>query len=229
MHSLAMDRNTSHRMVGGPGERVPSTGHPGGWSASNGARRPNGARRRNDARRPNDARRRRAAVVLEVVLTLPLLIIVLMAVVEFGLMFSNEQIVEMASRAGAQVASRLVTISESDGDPAPTEVVDAVNEELGKINVTARQVILEHNVYFDGSPTGVLSPAVTLKSPAGNLCPPSNEPTPPGPTPNHIQPRYVRVTVCVNTTDIAPNLLATFGLDFSNRASQQTTTRRYAR
>ena len=175
--------------------------------------------------------RARGAAVLELVLVLPLLVIALMAVVEFGLLYSNEQNVEMASRAGVQVASRLMTISATNGDPVPAEVVSAVAAELDKIGISDYRIRLEHNIDFDTNPLPTLATPVVLATSSTNG--PTSCPDPPAITlsPNR---RYVRVTVCVyssaptpTTTGLTPNLLETFGIDMSIRVSQQTTTRRY--
>ncbi len=163
---------------------------------------------------------RRAVVVLEMILALPLLVIVVMAIVEFGLLFSNEQIVEMASRAGTQVASKLATIPSSGA--VPIEVETAVARELARIGVTRYRIRLEHNVNF-AVPSGTMTPVVLTTTSAGG---PTSGPTP-SPitlTPNR---RYVRVTVYVWTTDLTPNLLGTFCVDLSNRVSSQTTLRRH--
>lgn len=179
------------------------------------------------ARRQPPAVWRSGAATLELILGVPFLVIAVMALVEFGLLYSNTQLVEMASRSGAQVASRLASLSDADGGPAPVAVVEAVNAELAKLGITARQVTLEHNVdpaVLSNTPGDV----VTLRSPGGMLCPDPLEPAPPGPTANGPARPYVRVTVCVATTDVTPNLLSVFCVDLSNRVTQQTTTRRYA-
>ena len=60
---------------------------------------------------------RRGITTIEIILTLPIFIIAVMAIVELGLLVSNEQIVEMSSRAGTQVASELATIPSSGSVP----------------------------------------------------------------------------------------------------------------
>lgn len=178
------------------------------------------------------ASRVRGAAVLELILVLPLMLIALMAIVEFGLLYSNEQNVEMSSRAGVQVASRLTTISSTNGDPVPTDVVTAVAAELAKIGVIDYRIRLEHNIDFETDPLPTLATPVVLTTTSTDG--PTSCPDPPAITlsPNR---RYVRVTVCVyssaptaTTTGLTPNLLETFGIDMSIRVSQQTTTRRYA-
>jgi Flp pilus assembly protein TadG len=168
---------------------------------------------------------RGGAAVLELLLVMPILIIAIMAIVEFGLLYSNQQNVEMASRAGVQIASRLTTLSIVNNDPVPASVVTAVADELEKIGVTDYRIILEHNIDFTTNPSGTITPVELVSATAGapaNCLPTSTIAM----SPNR---RYVRVTVCINTTDLTPNLLQTFGFDLDERISQQSTTRRYAR
>jgi hypothetical protein len=173
---------------------------------------------------PAKLRRRRAVVTLEVLLVLPVFLIALMAISEFGLLLSNEEYVEYASRAGAQVASELNTISQINNGPVPAAVLTAVARELEKINITNYSVRLEHNINFAGM-TPVIGPLVELNSAVGTG--PTNCPDPPAVALIPNRP-YVRVTVCVHTDELTPNLLVTYGFDVSNRVSDETTLRRYA-
>lgn len=173
---------------------------------------------------PRKSQRRLAVVTLEVILVLPVFLIALMAVVEFGLLMSNEQYVDEASRAGAQVASQLNTISQINNGPVPADVLTAVARELDKIGVANYSVRLEHNINFAGI-TPVVGPVVELNSAVGTG--PTNCPDPPAVALVPNRP-YVRVTVCVRTTELTPNLLVTYGFDVSARVSDETTLRRYA-
>lgn len=162
----------------------------------------------------NRRSRRNAAATLEVILTLPLLMIVMLAIVEFGLLLANLQYVEMASRSGALVASRLPAAT-LNGGAFPTDITTAVNEELAKLGsgIQARQVYLQHNV--GGSPVspragGQSTSPIPYKTITDPPVPPSGS--------------YVRVTVFVDFRSVAPNLLATFGLNYQNATVQQTTT-----
>ena len=154
---------------------------------------------------------RAGAVTLELILVFPFLVIALMAVVQFGLLFSNQQRLEMASRAGAKVASEM-TLPEIDMDPVPAAIQNAINRELSNSGIVADRIIVQHNV---GS-----NPPYTLISGALNCPAPTTPPLP-------ASRQYVRVTVCAGTTKLAPNLLKTYGFDLSGRISQQTTTLRY--
>ncbi len=68
-----------------------------------------------------------------------------------------------------------------------------------------------------------MAPVVLTTVTAGG---PPNCPPPPAValSPNR---RYVRVTVCVYSTELTPNLLRNFGVDLSTRVSDQTTLRRF--
>ena len=165
---------------------------------------------------------RRAITTIEIILALPIFVLAVLAIVEFGLLFSHEQIVEMASRAGAQVASQLSSIPVA-GD-VPVEVEDAVARELEQIGVSDYAIRLEHNINFSGGSGATMAPVVLTTSANSG---PADCPDPPALTlsPNR---RYVRVTVCVYSTSLSPNLLSSYGLDMSQRVSDQTTARRWA-
>jgi Flp pilus assembly protein TadG len=167
--------------------------------------------------------RRRAVVTLELILVLPLFLIALMAIAQFGLLLSNEQYLSEASRAGAQVASDITGISEVDGASVPSTVLDAVSVPLSRIGIANYSVRLEHNI---DTSIPITNPTVVLKSSVGTG--PTNSPAPAAValSPNRT---YVRVTVCVRTTELTPNLLNTFGVNFSTRVSDETTLRRYTR
>lgn len=179
------------------------------------------SRRTRTGRRPGSFSvrrpRRSAAVVLETILALPIFVVMLMGLVEFGVLVENLQYVQAASRAGAMVASRTAAAT-LNGVALPADVLVAVNDELGRMQtgVVARQVRLETNVDNAGAVGATISrtdgvsatpnPYVAITAPAA----------PAG--------AYVRVTVFVDVPDVTPNVLAAFGLDFQNEVVQQTTT-----
>lgn len=175
-------------------------------------------RRYNPARRaPRGLGRtvRNGVTVLEVILVMPILVILLMAVVEFGLILANLKQVAVASRVGGEVASQTPNLDTAAVIPA--DIVTAVERQLASSNVrsiTPCRVTLVHNV---GGTT------VTLKSddPSGT-CPCDSPATPPLPSGT-----FVRVTVCLPVTELAPNLLGTLGFDTSTKMAQHTTTFQY--
>lgn len=164
------------------------------------------------ARRDPAGHRRGGAVTLELILTMPIWIIVLLAIIEFGQILSNQQQLSLASRVGAEEASQTLGL-ESAAD-VPANVLIAINQQLASSGISECKVILEHNVVPPLTPTPVV-----LTSGECDCGPPST-PLPP-------RRQYVRVTVCAELTELAPNLLGTFGFDISDCIVQQTTTFRY--
>ncbi len=166
---------------------------------------------------------RRAAVTLELILVLPIFLLALMPVVQFGVLLSNEELVEMAARSGVQVASQAGPFSEINNAPVPAVVLNAVAVEMAKIGVTDYTVRMEHNIHFSPAPS--IGPVVVLKSVVGSG--PTTIPTLSTVTlsPNRT---YVRVTVFVTTSKLTPNLLNSYGFDLSTRVSSETALRRYA-
>lgn len=172
---------------------------------------------RTPSRRGALRRRRSAAVVLETILALPIFVIMLMGLVEFGVLVENLQHVEAASRAAVLVASR--TDAATLNLPAlPADVLVAVNDELGRMQtgVLARQVCLQSNVTAGGG-VGAAFTRTDGKSATPNPYIAVTAPAAPATA-------YVRVTVFVDVPDVTPNVLAAFGLDFSSEVVQQTTT-----
>ncbi len=154
---------------------------------------------------------RQGAVVLELILTLPIWLIALLAIIQFGEVYANRQQVALASRVGAEEASETATLSTTNtGDPVPMGVLDAINDQLASSDISFCKVVLEHNV-------GLLS--TTLQSGSCN-CPVPGAPFP-------TDGRYVRVTVFTEMTQVTPNLLRTFGFDVSDRVLHHTTTFRH--
>lgn len=155
---------------------------------------------------------RRGAVTLEFIVALPVLVIVLLAVIEFGMLIAHTQQLTLASRAGAEVASQTDLSAVTAIPPA---VLQAINSQLSSSGVTPCRIILEHNVPGT-SPT-------TLSDPVAPSCP-CVPPTAPLPV---IAARSVRVTVCAPMSELAPNCLALFGFNLTGHHTQSSTTFRY--
>jgi Flp pilus assembly protein TadG len=155
--------------------------------------------------------------VLETILALPIFVIMLMGLVEFGVLVENLQHVEAASRAGVVVASRTADATLNLA-ALPADVLAAVNNELDQMHsgAVARQVRLETNV------TAVGGVGATFSRTGGK----DNAPDPyiAVTAPAAPATAYVRVTVFVDVPDVTPNVLAAFGIDFSSEVVQQTTT-----
>lgn len=165
------------------------------------------------------SRRARGAVTLELILTLPIWLILLLGLVEFGLILTNQQQVALAARVGAEEASQTTLLSTIDGDPVPPNVLGAVAQQLAGSRMSPCKVILEHNVVPDSPP--IISLPVTLSSSTGACdCDAPAIPLPP-------RRRYTRVTVFVPLTEVTPNLLRLFGFDISEELLHHTATFRY--
>ena len=171
------------------------------------------------------SRQRRGGVVLELILGLPLLVIPLLAVVEYAVLMSNQQQVEMAARAGALTGAQLVLPSSGS---VPAEVLDAIAAELTHVGIdlNARitdgtiRVELEHNYLSSGADPD-LDPSATLAS--GILtCPSSAAPPAPDPDLSSFGRSYVRLRLCVRSDLLTPNLLSAYCIDMSERVTSQT-------
>jgi hypothetical protein len=156
---------------------------------------------------------RRGSVTLEFILALPILLIVLLAAVEFGMFFSNMQQVDLACRVGAEAASQFAPFPHGP-TTVPLNVADPINHQLASSDISPCKIILEHNVL----PT---AQTLTTTYGAGCACDPPAALLPAGTA------RSVRVTVCVPLIELAPNCLALFGFDLTGRFAQCSTTFRY--
>lgn len=160
---------------------------------------------------------RGGAVTLEFIIALPVLLIMLLAVVQFGMFFSGLQQVSLASRVGAEAAAETNLTGLTSADSIPGPILTAINAQLGSSASSACKVYLEHNV--DGSEE-------ELQEPSGSGC----ACTPPvtGLPLDAANGVYsVRVTVCVPMTELTPNCLELLGFDISARWTQCSTTFRY--
>jgi hypothetical protein len=148
-------------------------------------------------------------VTLELILTVPIWLIFLWAVVEFGQILSNQQQVALAARVGTEEASQTPGLDLAAA--VPPNVLTAIDQQLASSNISRCKVILEHNV--GGSPATLTDGACAPCDPPATALPPNRE--------------YVRVTVCVPLTELACNLLGGFGFDISGCIVQHSTTFRY--
>lgn len=162
------------------------------------------------ADRPN----RDGVSLLEIILGLPILLILLLAVVQFGLLQSNQQALHLASRQAGLVAAELALPS---GGSVPNEVVEVVNVVLREHGVLSPTedvrafggVRIDHSVDAtdDDSIPFVLKSGEHAASPPPTIYPP---------TP------YVQVTVSLEATRLTPNTLTFFGINFAGRYASQT-------
>lgn len=154
--------------------------------------------------------RRNGSSLLEIILGLPILLILLLAVVQFGLLQSNQQALHLASRQAALVAAELPL---PQSGPVPTEVVDAVNVVLREHGVLGSNetILTLGGVRIDHS----------ADAPVGSWLESGVNPVDPPPT-TYPPREFVQVTVSVEATRLAPNTLAFFGIDYSGRYASQT-------
>ena len=150
--------------------------------------------------------KRHAAVVLEAIIALPIAIIALFAIVQFGLLSSNQSLVHSASRSGADIGSSLDLPTSGD---VPTEIINAVSKTLAARGMTYSCIRVEHS--NGPAPPYVLETGIGGEAPAA--APPTED--------------YICVSVCVENTELAPNLLEAFCLDLEGTFSQQTVCRCY--
>ncbi len=164
-------------------------------------------------------------MILEVIVLFPVIVILLAAVIEFGLLLSGIKHVQASSRAGAKIASELAT---ADLTAVPTtNNVDAVqatvDQVLSSAGFNSCQVILEYLVPTTMC-TGVASGSGTQTAGSCTGC---NAPSVSLPTLANVPGGSVRVTVCVDADQLTPDLLSTFGFDISSKVISTSTTLPY--
>jgi Flp pilus assembly protein TadG len=162
---------------------------------------------------------RAGSVMVEFLLVMPILLIVLLTVIQFGMLLANMQQLALACRVGAEAASKTGNLPNTG--TVPPSITDAINQQLSSSGILYGAVILQHNV--NGSTHTLATP-----DPLPASCSPPQTALPPTPPPatNYGRPS-VRVTVCVPMTELAPNCLAIFGFDLSGRYAKCSTTFRY--
>lgn len=185
---------------------------------------------------------RRGAATFELILVLPVLLLVTIGLIEFGVMFGNLQQVALASRVGAERASELASLpAAEDGDSVPEEVLEAVRQQLDSACINYCQIRLEHNaggeqvaLLSEGpeqllalAPRPVSGLALLAVSVASCGCEEIDF------LPEHEIPsgRYVRLTVTVPLSEVLPSGVTLFGCNLASpeHAFHSTTILRYER
>ena len=155
---------------------------------------------------------RRGLGALELLVGLPILLILLLAIVEFALIMDKLQQVALASRTGAGMAAQQLSSLFN---------VAAIKTEVDRQLLTAGissgscEVLLQHNV---GTSTPVVIPS------GSGTCTCMSPTTPALPASSVVPDGCVRVTVCVRLSALAPDLLSSFGLSIQGLQVLQTTT-----
>lgn len=154
-------------------------------------------------------RRRGGVATMELLLNLPIWLIMLVAAIEIGEVFSGAQHVCLASRIGVAVASRIEPLAPEG--VVPSTVVDAVESHLRDSGMCCTKVILEHNS---------AGRAAVLISGEG-----------PGDRPGRQPPSlgtYVRVTVYAQRAGLAAGVLRGLGVPWPAKVLAESTTYPYA-
>ena len=158
-------------------------------------------------------RRRSGIVSVELILMLPILLILLAAIVEFGLILSMIQSVEAANRYGARLVSERPGGAAAVAFATSGDLRQALNRHLQVAGIQhgVCRLTVEHN--------GPSSPNRGGDAPPGAGC----DCRPPG-TSLPLPRTAVRLTICVPLKDNIPDLLGGFGFSLTDRVIQQTTT-----
>lgn len=136
----------------------------------------------------------------------PVLLIFLTSTVEFGQIMSGLKVVELASRMAAKTAAESPQADLISG-AALASVESTADSTLAGYGMTSCRVILEHT----------LGGAGTFNT---GTCPCSAPVTPTLPV---SASGSVRVTVCVEASELTPDLLSTLGFTVSGKHGQQST------
>lgn len=181
----------------------------------------NMASKKRNRRLPGPTSARRAAIVLELLLALPLFVIALLAVIEFGVLYANLQQLAFACRVGALEASQTANLpNENPGVPVPANIEEAITNQLSLSGIRPCAIILEHNTNMGGMEQ-TLRTDFDNDNDSNNDCPSCSEPS------SAIPANSVRVTICVQMGELAPNVLRTFGLDIDALTTHCATTYGY--
>ena len=153
---------------------------------------------------PRSPRETRGAATLELILVLPVLLLITIGLIEFGVMFANLQQVALASRVGTERASELADLGLTvDGDEVPPEVIEAIEQQLQSSCIDFCRVRLEHNV---GGSQKVLVTETGDPCDCDDVVSLEPDEIPTG--------RYVRLTVWVPLTEVLPAGVTLFGCNF---------------
>lgn len=161
----------------------------------------------------------RGAAALELVLVLPVLLLITIGLIEFGVMFASLQQVALASRVGAERASELAGLpATTASDEVPAEVIEAIEQQLQSSGIEFCHVRLEHNA---GGTQEVLETQAGDPCGCQELQPLPDDEIPTG--------RYVRLTLTVPLCEVLPGGITLFGCQLASpgQAFHSTTVFRY--
>ena len=157
--------------------------------------------------------RRSAVIIFELIVSLPILLIFLAAVVEFGVIFVGIKQVALASRAGAKVAAEAGGLNTAMTSSVAMSARDAADRQLETAGFgpdASAGLTLRHNVSGGGVST------------QGNCADPTF-PALPSALPTSGS-GHVRVTVCIDVSKLAPDLLSMLGFSIAGFSVEETST-----
>jgi Flp pilus assembly protein TadG len=104
-------------------------------------------------RRTDSRQKQRGVIVVEMAMVVPILAILLLGTVQFGLVLREHQIVQNAAREGARFSSQQLISVSSARAPTETEVRSLVRTYLRNENVTVSDadIAVERNYYLGAS------------------------------------------------------------------------------
>lgn len=179
---------------------------------------------RKDSHRARPVRKTRSgAVVLELILTTPIFLIIMLAIVEFSLIYSAIEQAAFASRSAAKIASETASGSlpnlVSSGDLK--SFVDRYLR-VGGLPDGSCRVILEYNVGTGGVKEDEAYPDPAA---AGCNCGPRSTALPAVAGTSYDE--SVRTTVCVRLGGNIPDFLGDLGFSIQDYVVEETTTYMY--
>ena len=160
---------------------------------------------------------RSGVVTLELILWLPIVMATVLAAIEFGLILVNFKHVQFASRVGAKVAAE--ELASSTTVPSIIDIHAKVNRALSAMGMSTCKVLLEQNI---PSTACALNNSDQFMGVCTNCGPPSTT-LPAAGTPSAVPGGTVRVTVCVELSQLTPDLLSSFGFSTTGKVVNAST------
>lgn len=164
---------------------------------------------------------RSGVVVLELILTMPIFMIIMLAIIQISLIYVVSEQTAFASQYAAKIASETASGSLNTINTPGQILKESVDEVLntGGVPLGSCRVILEHNV---GASTTINNPVVAV---AGCDCDPPVTSLPV--VAGAVNTQSVRTTVCVRLNGNIPDFLSSFGFSIQDYVVEQSTTYLY--
>ncbi|QDT26109.1 TadE-like protein [Gimesia panareensis] len=168
---------------------------------------------RNQPKRPADLKHRRGSVLLEFILAFPIILMLSLAIIEFGFYTLLQQSITAAAIEGTRKAAQVGATKNDIGNLIQQYVaVNSLDLSVGTQPASSGQGDVFVSIQ-DGT--------TTLSTTMGNSDIPCS-PVGPPPSDGSTWPAEIKVTICVNLTDTngtfpIPNLLYLFGFSLSGK------------